>query len=342
MVKLFSPLKFNKGVLELLDQRLLPHKQEWVRCVTPQEVAKAIKEMVVRGAPAIGIAAAFGMAIALNERENWSKEEAFEALRTAKVSLASSRPTAVNLFWALDRIMAVAEKSEDVKAAVTEEAFKIWEEDKRQNLAIGENGARLLKIGSRILTHCNAGALATGGYGTALGVIRWGFSQGRVSKVWVDETRPLLQGARLTAWELAGESIPHTLITDNMAGWLMQKGEVDAVVVGADRITKRGFVANKIGTYSLAVLAHHHGIPFYVAAPTSTIDWKIEDGEEIPIEEREEKEVSSCMGRATAPKATPTYNPAFDVTPPELITAIITEKGVVFSPYQTGLQAIKE
>ena len=342
MVKLFSPLKFNKGVLELLDQRLLPHKQEWVRCVTPQEVAKAIKEMVVRGAPAIGIAAAFGMAIALNERENWSKEEAFEALRTAKVSLASSRPTAVNLFWALDRIMAVVEKSEDVKAAVTEEAFKIWEEDKRQNLAIGENGGRLLKIESRILTHCNAGALATGGYGTALGVIRWGFSQGRVSKVWVDETRPLLQGARLTAWELAKEGIPHTLITDNMAGWLMQKGEVDAVVVGADRITKRGFVANKIGTYSLAVLAHHHGIPFYVAAPTSTIDWKIEDGKEIPIEEREEKEVSSCMGRATAPKATPTYNPAFDVTPPELITAIITEKGVVFSPHQTGLQTIEE
>ncbi len=344
MIELFSPLRFEEGVLELLDQRLLPEREAWIKCRTPQEVAQAIKEMVVRGAPAIGIAAAFGMALSLWNAGDCPREEALKLLREASVPLASSRPTAVNLFWAIERVTRVAEgnPTRGLRELVTEEAFKIWKEDRQQNLRIGENGGRLLKERSRVLTHCNAGALATGGYGTALGVIRWGHAHNRVSMVWVDETRPLLQGARLTAWEMAKEGIPHTLVTDNMAGWLMQKRKVDAVVVGADRITRKGFVANKIGTYSLAVLANHHGIPFYVAAPTSTVDWEMEDGGEIPIEERDPQEVSGCAGVATAPKETPVYNPAFDVTPPHLVTAIVTEKGVVHGPATTGLDGLME
>ncbi len=343
VIELFSPLRFEEGVLQLLDQRGLPEREEWVECRTPHQVAQAIKEMVVRGAPAIGIAAAFGMALALWETETHSKEEGLKALKASKVPLASSRPTAVNLFWAIERVMRAAEGSEEanLREVVTREAFRIWEEDKEQNLRIGEYGGRLLKPGSRVLTHCNAGALATGGYGTALGVIRWGFANGKVAKVWVDETRPLLQGARLTAWELAKEEIPHTLITDNMAGWLMQRGEVDAVVVGADRITSQGFVANKIGTYPLAVLASHHGIPFYVAAPTSTIDWEMKEGWEIPIEERDSKEVSRCGGSPITTPQTSIYNPAFDVTPPQLITAIVTEKGVVFNPASSGMHQVR-
>ena len=343
MSDLFSPLRFRDGVLELLDQRQLPQREEWVECRTPHQVAQAIKGMVVRGAPAIGIAAAFGMALALWERNASSPDEALRILKAAKVPLASSRPTAVNLFWAIERIIQAAEKSggKDLREVVTAEAFAIWEEDQRQNLKIGEHGGKLLRDNSRVLTHCNAGALATGGYGTALGVIRWGYTNGRVAKVWVDETRPLLQGARLTAWELSQEGIPHTLITDNMAGYLMQKGAVDAIVVGADRITSKGFVANKIGTYSLAVLANHHGVPFYVAAPISTVDWEIELGSEIPIEERDSKEVAHCGGNPVAPGETPVYNPAFDVTPPELITAIVTEKGVVLDPAKNGMEGVR-
>ncbi len=290
-------------------------------------MADAIREMVVRGAPAIGIAAAFGMALALREKEFHSREEALKILKEARAPLEASRPTAINLFWAIERVVTAAASAADVGDAVVKEAFRIWEEDQQQNLRIGENGGRLLKRKSRVLTHCNAGALATGGYGTALGVIRWGYANGRVSRVWVDETRPLLQGARLTAWEMVKEGIPHTLITDSMAGWLMQNRQVDAIVVGADRVTRKGYVANKIGTYSLAVLARHHGLPFYVAAPTSTMDWNTEEGDQIPIEERDEGEVSHCGGNPTAPPDTPAHNPAFDVTPPELITAIVTEKG---------------
>lgn len=332
-------MRFTENALELLDQRLLPHREEWVSCHTPNQVAEAIKSMVVRGAPAIGIAAAFGMALALFEKEPQGKKEALKVLEEAKEVLGASRPTAVNLFWAIDRVLSAAAKADDVRDTAVKEAFRIWEEDQQQNLKIGENGGRLLKRGARVLTHCNAGALATGGYGTALGIVRWGHANGRVSKVWVDETRPLLQGARLTAWEMSKEGIPHTLITDSMAGWVMQKGEVDAVVIGADRVTRRGYVANKIGSYSLAVLASHHGIPFYVAAPTSTLDWEMETGDEIPIEERDEEEVSSCRDNPTAPAHTPAYNPAFDVTPPELITAIITEKGL-FHPSTNGFREV--
>ena len=303
--------------MELLDQRLLPDKTEYVTCRTAEEVASAIRDMVVRGAPAIGCAAAFGVVLGKGS------EKAYEVL-------AKSRPTAVNLFWALERMR----KAKDLQA----EAIAIYEQDLAANRAIGRIGARLIAERARIMTHCNTGALATAGYGTALGVIR--SSRDKGISVIANETRPYLQGARLTAWELVQEGIPCTLITDSMAGHLMSGGEVDVVVVGADRIAANGDVVNKIGTYALAVLAKRHGIPFYVAAPLSTFDPKIPDGTHIPIEERPAEEVTGYRGTRWAPQGVQVRNPAFDVTPAELVTGIITEKGIASPPYRESIAAL--
>lgn len=308
-----EPLRWKQDRLELLDQRALPEKTEYITCRTAAEVAQAIREMVVRGAPAIGCAAAFG--IALEARAGRDLEPAYQALR-------ESRPTAVNLFWALDRMR----RASDAEA----EALEIYREDIAANHRMGELGAELVPQGARIMTHCNAGALATAGYGTALGVIR--ASKSKNVSVIANETRPYLQGARLTAWEMVQEGIPCALITDSMAGHLMSRGEIDLVVVGADRIAANGDVANKIGTYAIAVLARRHGLPFYVAAPLSTFDVSISDGAHIPIEERPADEVTGYRGTRWAAEGVSVRNPAFDVTPAELITAIVCEKGVVMHP----------
>jgi methylthioribose-1-phosphate isomerase len=312
-----EPIRWRGDRLELLDQRRLPEKTVYVTCRTAAEVAQAIRDMVVRGAPAIGCAAAFGVVLSKGSPESYD-------------ILAKSRPTAVNLFWALERMR----KASDLKA----EAEAIYAEDMAANREIGRRGAELIGDRARVMTHCNAGALATAGYGTALGVIR--SAKGKHISVIANETRPYLQGARLTAYELVQEGIPCTLITDSMAGHLMSQGEVDIVVVGADRIAANGDVANKIGTYALAVLAKRHGIPFYVAAPLSTFDLKIPDGSHIPIEERPAAEVTGYGDMRWAPQGVAVRNPAFDVTPAELITGIICEKGVVLSPNREKLQAL--
>ncbi len=309
-------MRWRGDALELLDQRLLPEHAEYVVCRTASEVAQAIRDMVVRGAPAIGCAAAFGVALARGA------PEAYEVL-------AKSRPTAVNLFWALERMR----KASDLAA----EAVAIFEEDIAANRAIGRHGASLVADGARVMTYCNAGALATAGYGTALGVVRGAIEQGKRVSVISCETRPYLQGARLTAWECVQESIPCTLVADNMAGHLMSRGEVDLVVVGADRIAANGDVANKIGTYPLAVLARRHGLPFYVAAPLSTFDPSLPDGSRIPIEERAEDEITGYRGMRWAPQGIAVRNPAFDVTPAGLVSAIVSEKGVVREPGRESL-----
>jgi len=312
-----QPIRWRGDRLELLDQRLLPDQAVYVTCRSAADVAAAIRDMVVRGAPAIGCAAAFGVVLSRGSPES------FEVL-------AKSRPTAVNLFWALERM----KKAQDLEA----EAIAIYDEDLAANRAIGRLGAELIRERSRVMTHCNTGALATAGYGTALGVIR--ASKGKNISVIANETRPYLQGARLTAWELVQEGIPCTLITDSMAGHLMSKGEVDVVIVGADRVAANGDVANKIGTYPLAVLAKRHGIPFYVAAPLSTFDPKIADGSHIPIEERPAAEVTGYRGTRWAPEGVSVRNPAFDVTPAELVTAIISEKGIASPPYRESIAAL--
>jgi len=312
-----EPIRWKGDRLELLDQRLLPEKIEYLTCRSAEEVAQAIRDMVVRGAPAIGCAAAFGVVLSKGSRESFDV-------------LARSRPTAVNLFWALERL----KKAKDLET----EARAIFEEDLAANRAIGRLGAELIREGSRVMTHCNTGALATAGYGTALGVIR--ASKSKNISVIANETRPYLQGARLTAWELVQEGIPCTLITDSMAGHLMSKGEVDVVIVGADRIAANGDVANKIGTYPLAVLAKRHGIPFYVAAPCSSFDPAIPDGSRIPIEERPADEVTGYRGARWAPQGVAVRNPAFDVTPADLVTGIICEKGIASPPYRESIAAL--
>jgi methylthioribose-1-phosphate isomerase len=317
-----DPIRWHGDSLELLDQRLLPDQISYVRCTTAAEVARAIKDMVVRGAPAIGCAAAFGIALE-RESEPEDLEKAFQ-------TLAQSRPTAVNLFWALERMR----KAKDLEA----EAEAIFAEDIAANRAMGRLGAELIPQNARVMTHCNAGALATAGYGTALGVIR-SSKQKNISVV-ACETRPYLQGARLTAWECVQEGIPCTLITDNMAGHLISRGEVDVIVVGADRIAANGDVANKIGTYTLAVLAKRHGVPFYVAAPLSTFDPQIPDGSHIPIEERPAEEVTGYRGSRWAPEGVKVRNPAFDVTPAELVSGLITERGTVLRPDAEKLKAL--
>ena len=317
MSEAVQPIRWRGDRLELLDQRLLPDKTEYVACRSAEDVARAIRDMVVRGAPAIGCAAAFGVVLGKGSKESYDV-------------LAKSRPTAVNLFWALERM----KKAKNLEA----EAIAIFEEDLAANRAMGKLGAELIPQGARVMTHCNTGALATAGYGTALGIIR--ASKSKNISVIANETRPYLQGARLTAWELVQEGIPCTLITDSMAGHLMSKGDVDVVIVGADRIAANGDVANKIGTYPLAVLAKRHGIPFYVAAPCSTFDRKIPNGSRIPIEERPAAEVTGYRGSRWAPEGVSVRNPAFDVTPAELITGIICEKGVASPPYPENIAAL--
>jgi methylthioribose-1-phosphate isomerase len=319
-----TPLRWDGTTLFLLDQRLLPREEVWVPCRTAQDVADAIRTMVVRGAPAIGVSAAFGMAIASRNGQD---------LQRAADVLKRSRPTAVNLAWAVDRML--AHQGDPVAEAET-----IFREDVEANKQMGRHGAALLGQSATVLTHCNAGALATGGYGTALGVIRAAIESGKHVAVFADETRPYLQGARLTAWELQQDGIDVTLITDNMSGHFFQQGKFDAVIVGADRIAANGDTANKIGTYTVAVLAHAHGVPFYVAAPVSTIDAQCPSGAEIPIEERSASEVTELNGVRMAPEGISVRHPAFDVTPARLITAIITERGVLRPPFGEAIRNV--
>jgi methylthioribose-1-phosphate isomerase len=332
-------LEWNGDELILIDQRYLPLEETYVTCTNHIEVANSIKDMVVRGAPAIGATAGFGMAIASSEFETFERAKYVEEMKKAKDLLASTRPTAVNLFWALKRMEKVIEKnidkttSKELTKLLKKEALEIACDDIEINRKMGKNGAILLNDGDTVLTHCNAGALATVDYGTALGVIRAAIEDGKKISVYADETRPYLQGARLTVWELVQDNIETTLISDNMAGWIMKKGKIDAVIVGADRIAANGDVANKIGTYSVALLAKEHGIPFYVAAPLSTIDLETPTGEEIPIEERNRDEVRYCHKSQLVDDSINVFNPAFDVTPNELVTAIITEKGVIKGNY---------
>jgi methylthioribose-1-phosphate isomerase len=322
----------------LLDQRRLPTEEVSLECRTWQEVAEGIRSLAVRGAPAIGVTAAYGVALAALASPATRFEDLMADLDVAIRGLAATRPTAVNLFWALDRMRRHAEARRalpprELRQSLIAEAEAVLEEDIAGNRRLGAHGAALVPQGARILTHCNAGGLATAGYGTALGVVRAAVEAGKRPFVWVDETRPVLQGARLTAWELAKEGIPHTVIADVAAASMMARGEVDLIVVGADRIAVNGDTANKIGTYGLAVLAQAHGLPFYVAAPFSTIDPAIPDGTAIPIEERDAREVQELAGRRIVPAASPARNPAFDVTPARLITAVVTERGVFRPPY---------
>jgi methylthioribose-1-phosphate isomerase len=339
-------LRLAGDTLELLDQRRLPAAVEWVRCSRAADTAEAIRAMVVRGAPAIGVTAAYGIAL----EARWlasSAEEFGSGLEAAFAALAASRPTAVNLFWALDRMRRVwTAAGAAAPAAVAERllaaAQALHAEDVAANHALGKHGAALLPDGARVLTHCNAGALATAGHGTALGVVRSAVAAGKRISVIADETRPFLQGARLTAWELQAEGIPVTLITDNMSGHLMAQGEIDAVIVGADRVAANGDVANKIGTYMVAVLARHHGIPFFVAAPLSTIDPAVADGSAIPIEERGPEEVTGFGRERWAPAGVAVRHPAFDITPASLVTALVTEAGIVGRPDAAAVTALLE
>lgn len=327
-----NALEWTGKSLKLLDQTKLPGEIVYVECTDYREVALAIRDMAVRGAPAIGAAAAYGLVLAAQSNKG---ESSIAHLRRAAEDLRCTRPTAVNLRWALERMLqvAIATGGFAMAASLEKEANLLAEEDVAANRVMGRYGAALVPDGARILTHCNAGAFATVGYGTALGVIRAAVEQGKRVEVYADETRPNLQGSRLTALELMHDQIPVTLITDNMAGFLMAKGLVDLVLVGADRVTRNGDVANKIGTYSVAVLAKEHGIPFYVACPLSTLDLTLGSGDEIPIEERPSSEVTHIAGRQVAPVGVKVWNPAFDVTPNRLVTALITEKGVVYPPF---------
>ena len=328
-------IRWEDSALYLLDQTRLPAEERWLRYTDYRQVANAIRTMVVRGAPAIGIAAAYATVLAA--QENACKADFPAAMSRAKAVLAASRPTAVNLFWALDRMEKLWLSVGPDLPRLEEEARAIHREDVQMNETMGKAGAELVPQGARILTHCNAGALATGGYGTALGVIRTAHAQGKVSMVYADETRPLLQGARLTAYELVRDRIPVTLICDDMAGYLMTQGKIDLVVVGCDRMAANGDFANKIGTYSLAVLAKYHGIPFYTALPSSTIDRSIPNGGHIPVEQRGGEEVTGFAGVQTGPVGVQTWNPAFDVTPHELLAAVITERGVLRPPFDRKL-----
>jgi methylthioribose-1-phosphate isomerase len=332
----------DDGVV-MIDQRLLPTEEVYNTYRTVNEVADAIRTMVIRGAPAIGVAAAMGIALGMRNLD--SKQELNSRFENICRILAETRPTARNLFWAIERMTRVFQDCREkplaeIQEALAAEARKIHEEDIEINRRMGFHGQQLLDSGNTVLTHCNAGALATAGFGTALGVIRAAVESGKAIQVFADETRPFLQGARLTAWEMQKEHIPCTLITDNMSGHFMRAGKIQAVVVGADRIAANGDVANKIGTYTVAVLAHQHGIPFYVAAPLSTIDLDTPTGAEIPIEQRPTLEVTEINGKRVAPDQIHVENPAFDVTPHELVSAIITEAGIARDPYRESLQSL--
>ncbi|HPD00894.1 MAG TPA: S-methyl-5-thioribose-1-phosphate isomerase [Acetivibrio sp.] len=337
-----KPLEYCNGVLKLIDQTLLPTEHKTVELNNYVQVADAIKNMIVRGAPAIGVTAAYGLAIAAKAINTDSKNEFFEQLKKVCDLIKSTRPTAVNLFWAVDRVYCKAVSNrdkdiEEIKELIENEACLMEKEDVEANRSIGRYGNELIKEGSTILTHCNAGALATCDYGTALGIIRAAHESGKNIRVFADETRPYLQGARLTAWELMQDNIPVTLICDNMAGHFMKESLIDCVIVGADRIALNGDTANKIGTYSVAVLAKENNIPFYVAAPVSTIDFSIETGEQIPIEERNPVEITHIKGIRIAPEGVNVRNPAFDVTPNKYISAIVTDKGIIYPPYYENI-----
>jgi len=338
-------IEFTDGKVKMIDQTRLPLEKQWVVCKSYQEVAESITKMHIRGAPAIGVAAAYGMSLAALNFEGQDKRELFKILQKASKVLGASRPTAVNLFWAIERMMktyeGLKEKSvEEIKNGILKEAEEIETEDVRICREIGRVGAELIKDNMNILTHCNAGALATADYGTALGVIRAAHEQNKKIHVFVDETRPYLQGARLTAWELMEENIDISLISDNMAGHFISRGMVDIIVLGADRIAANGDVANKIGTYSLGVLAKENGVPFYSAAPISTFDITLESGKEIPIEERPSEEITQICGVQIAPIGVNVRNPAFDVTPAKYLTGIITERGIIKPPYKENIKKI--
>jgi len=337
---LFSPIAWEDDHLRLLDQTRLPAEEAWLDCRRPEDVAAAIRRLSVRGAPAIGVAAAYGLVLGLDPDGDEGPEELRRRFDGVADLLGGTRPTAVNLRWAIARgrevVLRAAARgagAAEVRRALLDWARRLHAEDVETNRRIGAHGARLFAEGDRALTHCNAGGLATAGYGTALGVIRASFASGKLASVWVDETRPLLQGARLTAWELGRLGIPHKLVTDSSAGALLSRGLVDRVVVGADRVAANGDTANKIGTYPLAVLARRHGVPFYVAAPLSTFDAATPSGAEIPIEERDALEVTDFAGSRLTPSETEALNLAFDVTPAELVTAFITDAGVLEPPY---------
>jgi methylthioribose-1-phosphate isomerase len=331
-------IEWKDGKVVIIDQTKLPVEEVYLEITDYQELASAIKQLKIRGAPAIGIAGAFGVCLGANEIRTADYSEFRKTIEVIIEEFAATRPTAVNLFWALERMRKIIHsnrgiKPDEIEEKLLEEALRILNEDRETCRLMGEHGASLLKDGDTVLTHCNAGALATGGIGTALGVIFTAVKQGKKIKVFADETRPLLQGARLTTWELMKAGIEVTLICDNMAAWVMQQGWIDCVMIGADRIAANGDVANKIGTYNLAVLAQYHKIPFYVVAPTSTFDFSLKSGKEIPIEQRANEEVSEGFGKRTAPGGVSVYNPAFDVTPNELITAIVSEKGIFYPPF---------
>ncbi len=338
---------WQDGVVRLLDQTALPRREVWLECSRVEEVARAIAEMRVRGAPAIGLAAAYGIALTAVHTDCREASALLPVAEEAGRLLRSTRPTAANLAWAIERMLARVRavqmlSPEDAVAAIVREAQSIAQENEAANRRMAQLGQALLSQKATVLTHCNTGALATGAYGTALGVIRAAFEQGKEIHVLVGETRPFLQGARLTVWELQRWGIPCTLITDGMAGHFMQRGRVDAVIVGADRIAANGDLANKIGTYSLAVLAFAHGIPFYAVAPTSTLDLSLPDGSHIPLEERDPREVTHFEGHAIAPRGTVAAYPAFDVTPYRYVTAIITERGIARAPYEESLRRLLE
>jgi len=345
---MIKTVEWTKEGVRMLDQRLLPNEEKYLTLRSYEEVADAIRQMVVRGAPAIGVSAAMGLALGASQSVGTSVADLeFDFKHICKL-MGATRPTAVNLFWAIERMRAALAKAksetrnvEEVKQRLIDEALAIFQEDIESNRALGRFGAELIKDGATVLTHCNAGALATAGdYGTALGVIRGAIDAGKRVAVIADETRPFLQGSRLTAWELAKDNIPVTVITDNMAGHVMKQGQIDCVVVGADRIASNGDTANKIGTYMVAVLAKQHKIPFYVAAPISTIDLSIPSGDEIPIEERDAREVTHVRDQQLAPDGVEVHNFAFDVTPNDLIAAIITDRGVARAPYSETLRSL--
>lgn len=341
----FRTIEWRDDKVIMIDQTRLPGEEVYNEYTDFQGVAEAIRGMIIRGAPAIGVAAAMGIALGAGDIIADTHESFFKQLDNVCEVMARTRPTAVNLFWAIERMKRVANANRDkdlhsIRAILKAEAISIEEEDLQICKALGANGASLIKDGATILTHCNAGGLATAGYGTALGVIRAAHEAGKKIQVFADETRPWLQGARLTSWELMKDGIPVTLISDNMAGFFMKKGEIDCVVVGADRIAANGDTANKIGTYSVAVLAKENRIPFYVAAPISTLDLTLKNGDEIPIEERTSSEVTHVQGVSLAPEGVKVRNPAFDVTPAKYVTAIITEKGVVRGDFEAGLKAL--
>ena len=336
MSEKIETLRWNQDHFEMIDQRILPADFKYISYTSASSVADGIRSMVVRGAPAIGCAAAYGVALEALKLQDSSDDEFAKGMEDAFEVLAQSRPTAVNLFWAIDRMRTKMNESQgtvkEIANILLDEAHKVKREDIEINRTMGSHGAALLNNGARVLTHCNAGALATAGHGTALGVFRSAVEAGKKISVIADETRPFLQGARLTAWEMVQENIPVTLISDNMSGHLMSHGEVDVVVVGTDRVAGNGDVANKIGTYMVAVLAKRHNIPFYVACPLSTIDRSITSGKDIPIEERPVEEVTGYRDCQWAAEGVNVRNPAFDVTPAELVTGLITEKGVVLNP----------